>query len=203
MAKGGGFERIVCKRLSLWWTNNKRDDIFWRSTQSGGRATTRAKKGVTTANSSGDMCYLDAIGKPFIDGMIVELKRGYGGGKKRKTKEVKVLEILDNSTKKNFLLLEWLKKLEMERIRSERKYSWLIFRRDRMNGCIVLDLTQFIELEKLNGSWHKRAIIFSARKNYIIILLLEDFLKWCPPTTMKAIIAGYPVTRKIKRRKKK
>jgi len=27
--KGPKFERKMCKKFSLWWTNNKRDDIFW------------------------------------------------------------------------------------------------------------------------------------------------------------------------------
>ena len=36
--KGSEFEREMCKCLSLWWTDSKRDDVFWRSAQSGGRA---------------------------------------------------------------------------------------------------------------------------------------------------------------------
>jgi len=77
MPKGGDYEREVCKQFSLWWSDGKRDDIFWRTAGSGGRATIRAKSKIATANSSGDMCYLDDIGKPFIDYFLPEIKRGY------------------------------------------------------------------------------------------------------------------------------
>ena len=29
--KGSAFEREICKKLSLWFTENERDDIFFRS----------------------------------------------------------------------------------------------------------------------------------------------------------------------------
>ena len=41
--KGGAWEREFSKYLSLWITEGERDDVFWRSSQSGGRATQRAK----------------------------------------------------------------------------------------------------------------------------------------------------------------
>ena len=44
--KGGEYERTVCKKLSLWVSNGTRDDIFWRSAMSGGRATLQRKKGI-------------------------------------------------------------------------------------------------------------------------------------------------------------
>ncbi len=77
MAKGGEFERNICKQLSLWWTENERDDIFWRTAGSGARHTTRQKKNISTENSAGDVCYIDQLGKPFIDYFLMELKRGY------------------------------------------------------------------------------------------------------------------------------
>lgn len=78
-AKGGDFEREICKKLSLWWTGNleiPRDDIFWRSSQSGGRATQRAKSGKTTYGSYGDIAAVDPIGTPLIKMFTIELKRG-------------------------------------------------------------------------------------------------------------------------------
>jgi len=29
--KGGDFERKMSREFSLWWSNNKADDIFWRN----------------------------------------------------------------------------------------------------------------------------------------------------------------------------
>jgi len=79
MAKGGQFERDVCKELSLWWTEGERDDIFWRTSGSGARAKTRSRQqNKTTAYSYGDVTFTDPIGQPLIAKCILELKRGYG-----------------------------------------------------------------------------------------------------------------------------
>lgn len=77
MAKGGQFERDTCRLLSLWWSKGKRDDVLWRTAGSGARATMRRKRGLTTANSCGDIAALDAEGKPLVDTITFELKRGY------------------------------------------------------------------------------------------------------------------------------
>lgn len=77
MSKGSNFEREICKKLSLWWTNNERDDVFWRTAGSGARATTRFKKGKKTAYEEGDIKATDPIGQPLMDLVSIELKRGY------------------------------------------------------------------------------------------------------------------------------
>lgn len=80
-SKGGRFEREICKQLSRWWSGNGRTDVFWRTSQSGGRATQRAKKGVGTYGSYGDIGILDPIGLPLLKRFTLELKCGnsYGG----------------------------------------------------------------------------------------------------------------------------
>lgn len=80
MAKGGEYERTVCKQLSSWWTSHERDDVFWRSSNSGGRATIRSRKGKTTHGSYGDIVALDPVGKPLLELFTIELKRGYPKG---------------------------------------------------------------------------------------------------------------------------
>ena len=77
MGKGEDFERQISKQLSLWWTGGERDDVFWRTSQSGGRATQRAKSDLKTAYSYGDITFIDPIGKPFCDLLVLEAKRGY------------------------------------------------------------------------------------------------------------------------------
>lgn len=78
--KGSEFERETCKLLSKWWskglTGEERDDIFWRSSQSGGRATQRAKFGKKTYGSYGDIAFTDPLGKPLLQLVTIELKRG-------------------------------------------------------------------------------------------------------------------------------
>lgn len=78
--KGSSFERLICKKLSLWWTDGDRDDVFWRSSQSGGRATQRAKSGKKTYGSYGDVAAVDPIGEPLIRSFTIELKRGRSHG---------------------------------------------------------------------------------------------------------------------------
>jgi len=81
MAKGQGkgqsFEREICTRLSLWWSDGKRDDIFWRTAGSGARATVRGKSGRQTMNQHGDIMATCDYGTPLIDLFTIELKRGY------------------------------------------------------------------------------------------------------------------------------
>ena len=73
-AKGSGFEREVCRVLSLHVTGGGRDDLFWRSAMSGGRATRAHRKGKTLAHVAGDICAVDAAGEEFIKQFYVECK---------------------------------------------------------------------------------------------------------------------------------
>lgn len=61
--KGAQFERYVCKRLSEWVSNGTRDDLFWRSAMSGGRATVGLKAGIARAAQTGDVTALSGKGK--------------------------------------------------------------------------------------------------------------------------------------------
>lgn len=75
--KGGAFEREIARQLSLWWSGGAADDWFWRSSQSGGRATSRAKKGKTTMNACGDLAAQGPEAQKLLDLITFELKRGY------------------------------------------------------------------------------------------------------------------------------
>lgn len=81
MAKGGRFERDICRRLSVWWTGDPHTDVlFWRTSQSGGRATTRAKSHKrTTRAHCGDIMALDDRGATLTRFITWELKKGYNG----------------------------------------------------------------------------------------------------------------------------
>jgi hypothetical protein len=72
--KGGAFERLVCKDLSRWVTSGRREDVFWRSAMSGGRATTRLVKGKRSPHVSGDICAVHHDGNRFMDYFYVECK---------------------------------------------------------------------------------------------------------------------------------
>lgn len=69
--KGGGFERQICKRLSLWLTHGKRQDVFWRSAMSGGRATVHKGRSI---RQSGDICAVAPEGHDLTDRWFIECK---------------------------------------------------------------------------------------------------------------------------------
>jgi hypothetical protein len=89
--KGSAFERLVCVRLSQWFSHGERTDLFWRTSGSGARSTVKAKTGQTIANSAGDIRYADIEGKPLIDIVTFELKAGY-----RESESMALLELLPN-----------------------------------------------------------------------------------------------------------
>jgi hypothetical protein len=73
-AKGSQFEREVAVALSNWISNNQKSDIFWRSSTSGGRATTAMKSGKKLSNQVGDLSCIDQLGSKFINTFAVEIK---------------------------------------------------------------------------------------------------------------------------------
>jgi hypothetical protein len=75
--KGRRFEIEIASRLSRWWTDNERDDVFWHTHDSGGRATRRSRAGKSTKNLCGDICATDPIGQPLLDLCVIEAKKGY------------------------------------------------------------------------------------------------------------------------------
>lgn len=81
--KGQEFEREVAKRLSLWLTSGERDDLFWRSAMSGGRATLQSRRGAAihrrraSPNKAqlGDLSAIDPLGEELLlRHVIVECK---------------------------------------------------------------------------------------------------------------------------------
>lgn len=72
--KGAGFERQVCKHLSLWITQGKSSDEFWRSAMSGGRATLLARAGKKAANAAGDITATGKAGHLLTDHFYLECK---------------------------------------------------------------------------------------------------------------------------------
>ena len=130
-SKGSEFEREISKKLSLWWTGGKRDDIFWRSSQSGGRATQRAKKGQRTYGSYGDIAAVDPIGEPLLKFFTIELKRGSSHGSPGDLLDFRG----DNSRHPWILCL----RQAMEANKRARSLEWmLICRRDRRETIVYM-----------------------------------------------------------------
>ena len=180
--KGGEFERNFSKLLSLWYTEGERDDIFWRTSQSGGRATQRRKSQVSTANSAGDVGYLDDLGKPFVDCTLVELKRGYSD-------ELDLLKIIDKPKNKRHTLLIWWAKAIDEAAQTGRDFVWLIIRRDFCEPAIVISNEMYYRVIKWNGKPNPDTLILTLslteEAGALKIMLLDSFLDWIDPEFFK------------------
>jgi hypothetical protein len=173
--KGSNFERDICKQLSLWWTQDldtPRNDIFWRTSQSGGRATQRAKSKLLTAYSYGDMTFIDPIGKPFIDLFLVEIKRGY-------TNKINPLDFLD-SKKKHILIQDWWEKGEKEKDLASRKDTLIIFRRDQHKACMLFSRKLLTKLKTWFGTFESTLYLKTLQYN-LVVILLSEFLDKCDP----------------------
>lgn len=75
--KGSAFERWFCRELSLWWSEGKDDDLFWRTAGSGARANVRSRKGKRTVGQHGDIASTDTSSAILTKVLTIELKRGY------------------------------------------------------------------------------------------------------------------------------
>jgi len=176
--KGTKFERSFCKLLSLWITEQGRDDLFWRSTTSGARATVRAKQGKKTKDSHGDIMSMSKFSEPFTRLYHWELKRGYSG--------MDVLAIIDLKSKKPNTLLGWVEKALVSIAFTGQRDFFIVFKRDRKDPCICMMERTYDKLYRKNLSlkWIYK-IIIQTDHIPIIIMKLEDFWKWDPKTLFR------------------
>jgi hypothetical protein len=72
--KGGAFERLLCRRLSLWLSQGERSDLLWRSAMSGGRATLQLAKDEVNRAQSGDLTAIASAAYQFCDRTFIEAK---------------------------------------------------------------------------------------------------------------------------------
>jgi hypothetical protein len=176
-------------RLSRWWTQSlkePRTDIFWRTAGSGARAKTRGRKGLTTANSDGDIIAIDPVGEPFVDLVTTELKRGYS----RDT----IADLLDKPPKAALQTYEkWILQAE-ESHRQAGSYSWMIVhQRDRRLPLVLVT-------RKLLGAltvWRKVLDLPTAAVTFrmpnsdllgdIVVLTLDSFLAQVSPERVKEL----------------
>lgn len=197
--KGPGFERGFCKRLSLWWSGHKRDDIFWRTAGSGARATARAKKGLRTADSYGDVKAEHILGKPLTMKSVFSLKRGYTGKKGKKSlKWASLLDLIDNpsTTKGVPAIAKWWEELLTLQVQSKRKNAFLVFKRDRKKELIGMAPSVLAKIEQLSGEYKGEYVMTKSGLTIMILMPVENFFAWCKPESLGRNM------RQIKRRKR-
>ena len=146
--KGSAFERKISKELSLWWTSGKRDDIFYRTSQSGGRATTRSKQSKDTFGQYGDIQAADPIGQPLMDLVSIELKTGYKGAC--------MLDVLEKTKTQHPLYERFLEQAEGDAKKAGVPFWLLITRRHGKQIMVWMPSVLFSRI--------KRNIIHNERK---------------------------------------
>jgi hypothetical protein len=146
--KGPAYEREVCRDLSDWFSYGKHDDWFWRSSQSGGRATTRSKKGKTTAGHYGDITATCPQGARLLNVIAIEIKRGYA-----KDTIADLLDRANGSAQQKFEGM--LQQAWSAHVRSG-SYSWmLIVRRDRRQAICYFPKRLERKLKRLGAFRHR------------------------------------------------
>lgn len=74
MAKGGEWERDVCKYLSFWLQGSEKPFQFWRGHGSGGNFT---KNNLVGERFAGDIYHITEDAKKITDKLVFECKSGY------------------------------------------------------------------------------------------------------------------------------
>jgi len=179
VAKGGNFEREVAKTLSLWWTEGKREDIFYRSHASGGRFTMRRKSGKDTALQGGDITASDPIGEPLIKRWSIECKTGYGKKTDKGIVRWDLLDLLDSQQREIVLKKMWA---QCERdAKLTNREPILIFRRNGRKPCIMLRWVVWADLIKAHTTLNQ--ILFDG----FLIMTLSNFLETVSPNKLRKI----------------
>lgn len=174
-SKGSAFERSVAKILSLWISEGEDDSWTWRTSQSGGRATTRAKSGVKTSGGTGDLTFTDNRAAWFFDLFSIELKCGYKGAD---------ISSLIDSKQKQPLILQFWEQCERDRELSGARWNLLILKRDRKIPLVIIDWKCWDELIALYDV-PDFPVIRYYKEHLLIIIQFEEFFNWMDPQSLK------------------
>jgi hypothetical protein len=174
--KGSAYEREKCREFSLWITEGKRDDLFWRSPTSGGRATTRAKKGLNTYGCYGDILCVDPEGLWLIPTVItVEIKKGY-------TTKLLFSDLIERPGAESLIYKFW-QKIKKESAQANSLFPLLIFRRACRSEMVLTDFN----FTKLFRNFFREVSTYITYKNTqekLILFNYQDLLR-LPPNQIK------------------
>ena len=179
--KGGAFERLICKQLSLWWTYGKRDDVFWRTAGSGARATARSKRGRGTKNQYGDVQATDPIGQSLIDLCTIEIKKGYG-----RNSYFDLIDKLPNETKQPYK--KFIQQAIEQYEQAETEWWLLITKRDYKETLIAMPIglkRQLGAFAKLNKCVPSMRFVFNLLREKIFVTTLDEFFRVVSPRHIK------------------
>lgn len=170
-AKGGAFERLICKKLSLWWTDSERDDVFYRTASSGGRATQRSKRKQKTFGQYGDIQAADPIGQPLMDLCVIECKDGYASDS--------IADLLDKELRHKPKYEQFIKQARQSHKDAGTRCWMLIARRRGRQIMIFVPVLLFKLIGRTPMNWNVPSACIRVRSPSgcdIVGCLLIDFL---------------------------
>lgn len=160
--------------------------IFWRTSQSGGRATFRKKKGKsTTASHCGDITAVDPIGKPLTDLITFELKKGY-----RTTTPFAMIDKLTRHKAPEFE--EFVVQARTAAHAAGTPHWAIIHARTSRREMIYLDQTLFDGLADLGVKFERPGVLFltwvGKEKVSFTGMPFDSFLSIVTPEHIKALL---------------
>lgn len=196
--KGANFERQIARMLSLWWSEGKRDDIFWRTPSSGARATIRQRQGKSTAGQYGDIRATDPIGEPLLRACTIEVKTGY--------KDTSIMDLLDRKPHEKPKFLQFIQQARQAAQAAQTPCWMLIVRRLHKQTMIFLPTdftirgpTEFDEVYHFRQGWMELWSQATGSENIFGVRLEEFFTFFTPKQFMeefKSYGIGYKGQRK-------
>jgi hypothetical protein len=161
--KGAGFERQVSEQLSRWVTDGARDDCFWRSAMSGGRATVRFTKGKKTASQYGDISAIAPEGHALVGLFVIECKF------------VKNLNIQSALVKGKGPLIDYWRQVQRDANKANKRP--LLIAKQNQLPTLVFMYTQDVP----NGTTVLADFYYMNRQEPVSMLQFEELLKADPP----------------------
>lgn len=199
--KGSSFEREICRQLSIWWTQAPDTDVlFWRTSQSGGRATQRAKsKKKTTRAHCGDICALDERGKPLTDLIAWEVKRGYP-----KASIHSLLDRTDDSAEQ--IYERWVKQAQEAAKQAGVAFWAIVHKRNRCTTTLTVPYKLWIELDldspdRDGGIIHppviEMEVMMGDKKEYLVSCQFDAFLGFVCPNAVRKCLLRQPTASSV------
>ena len=187
MGKGENFERLISRKLSLWFTNGERDDLYWRNRN-------RSRK-IKSKYQLGDIVCEVSEGEALINLFSIEIKTGYSKTKKgKKVKNIPwdLLDIIDYVKHKNKPPPKsQLKKFWSQTKRDAEismKEPLLIFKRDFHDSSIMIERSMYNELIQYSGNSGYTILTVEDDDINCVIMRLESFFSWIDAEIIKLIV---------------
>lgn len=191
MAKGGTYEGLICKQLSLWWSMGQHDDWFWRAAGSGGRATARGRRGMTTTGHCGDIaacCWQAELLTKYI---TFEVKRGYN-------KTADMTDLLDRNgwptdKHRKETILGMIEQAIAAADRAKTRHWALIHKRDGMQPLIYVPklLSDVVSSNQIAGPFAGLTVPVNGEMVRIAVYRFANFLRDLRPEWFRQHVRAY------------